>query len=162
MILCLIYSFDIFDCINRLELHTESSNTKPELIFMDQIEEVSPEFVQYKNEQCIQIRFRDGIRDGRAVLTNAVRLLINILCCSSALIPNTIPTSTKVHFISNIFYIFIYFFNFLDFRWNLFAIAICLIYTYIVFIPFRCRCCFFCSFFSIFFFPFLCARVCTY
>ncbi|XP_031639117.1 G protein-coupled receptor kinase 1-like [Contarinia nasturtii] len=37
---------------------------------MDQIEEVSPEFVQYKNEQCIQIRFRDGIRDGRVVLTN--------------------------------------------------------------------------------------------
>lgn len=56
----------------RLELHTESSNTKPELIFMDQIEEVSPEFMQYKNEQCIQIRFRDGIRDGRAILTNPV------------------------------------------------------------------------------------------
>lgn len=58
----------------RLELHTESSNTKPELIFMDQIEEVSPEFVQYKNEQCIQIRFRDGIRDGRVVLTNPVSI----------------------------------------------------------------------------------------
>lgn len=41
---------------------------------MDQIEEVSPEFVQYKNEQCIQIRFRDGIRDGRAVLTNTVSI----------------------------------------------------------------------------------------
>lgn len=39
---------------------------------MDQIEEVSPDFVQYKNEQCIQIRFRDGIRDGRIVLTNPV------------------------------------------------------------------------------------------
>lgn len=39
---------------------------------MDQIEEVSPEFVQYKNEQCIQIRFRDGIRDGRVVLTISV------------------------------------------------------------------------------------------
>lgn len=65
--------------LSRLELHTESSNTKPELIFMDQIEEVSPEFVQYKNEQCIQIRFRDGIRDGRCVLTNAVSILLNIL-----------------------------------------------------------------------------------
>lgn len=43
---------------------------------MDQIEEVSPEFVQYKNEQCIQIRFRDGIRDGRAVLTNTVSIKI--------------------------------------------------------------------------------------
>lgn len=41
---------------------------------MDQIEEVSPEFVQYKNEQCIQIRFRDGIRDGRVVLTNPVSI----------------------------------------------------------------------------------------
>lgn len=44
---------------------------------MDQIEEVSPEFVQYKNEQCIQIRFRDGIRDGRVVLTNPVSVLID-------------------------------------------------------------------------------------
>lgn len=41
---------------------------------MDQIEEVSPDFVQYKNEQCIQIRFRDGIRDGRVVLTNTVSI----------------------------------------------------------------------------------------
>uniref|UniRef100_A0A6B2EBJ6 G protein-coupled receptor kinase n=1 Tax=Phlebotomus kandelakii TaxID=1109342 RepID=A0A6B2EBJ6_9DIPT len=55
---------------NRLELHSESGSTKPELIFMDQIEEVSSDYVQYKNEQCIQIRFRDGIRDGRIVLTN--------------------------------------------------------------------------------------------
>lgn len=39
---------------------------------MDQIEEVSPDFVPFKNEQCIQIRFRDGIRDGRVVLTNPV------------------------------------------------------------------------------------------
>lgn len=45
---------------------------------MDQIEEVSPDFVQYKNEQCIQIRFRDGIRDGRVVLTNPV-IFINTL-----------------------------------------------------------------------------------
>lgn len=45
---------------------------------MDQIEEVSPEFVQYKNEQCIQIRFRDGIRDGRVVLTNPVSSLREI------------------------------------------------------------------------------------
>lgn len=41
---------------------------------MDQIEEVSPDFVQYKNEQCIQIRFRDGIRDGRVILTNTVSI----------------------------------------------------------------------------------------
>lgn len=39
---------------------------------MDQIEEVLADFVQFKNEQCIQIRFKDGIRDGRLVLTNPV------------------------------------------------------------------------------------------
>lgn len=46
---------------------------------MDQIEEVSPDFVQYKNEQCIQIRFRDGIRDGRVVLTNPVSIEIAVV-----------------------------------------------------------------------------------
>ena len=56
----------------RLELHTESGSTKPELIFMDQIEEISSDFIQFKNEQCIQIRFKDGIRDGRIILTNSV------------------------------------------------------------------------------------------
>ncbi|EDS42884.1 beta-adrenergic receptor kinase [Culex quinquefasciatus] len=54
---------------NRLELHTDSGSTKPELVFMDQIEEVVQDFVQFKNEQCIQIRFRDGIRDGKLILT---------------------------------------------------------------------------------------------
>uniref|UniRef100_A0A182KE83 G protein-coupled receptor kinase n=1 Tax=Anopheles christyi TaxID=43041 RepID=A0A182KE83_9DIPT len=56
---------------NRLELHTDSGSTKPELVFMDQIEEVSPDFVQFKNEQCVQVRFRDGIRDGKLILTNS-------------------------------------------------------------------------------------------
>lgn len=59
----------------RLELHTESSSTKPELIFMDQIEDVPQDMVQYKNEQCITIRFKDGIRDGRLVLTNPVNFI---------------------------------------------------------------------------------------
>lgn len=68
-----VFIFSSFQ-LRRLELHTESSNTKPELIFMDQIEEVSPDFVPFKNEQCIQIRFRDGIRDGRVVLTNPVSI----------------------------------------------------------------------------------------
>lgn len=39
---------------------------------MDQIEEVVQDFVQFKNEQCIQIRFRDGIRDGKLILTMVV------------------------------------------------------------------------------------------
>lgn len=58
---------------SRLELHTESSNAKPELIFMDQIEEVPAEFTQFKNEQCIQIKFRENHRTGNSIiLTNPV------------------------------------------------------------------------------------------
>uniref|UniRef100_A0A182R2B2 G protein-coupled receptor kinase n=1 Tax=Anopheles funestus TaxID=62324 RepID=A0A182R2B2_ANOFN len=53
---------------NRLELHTESGSTKPELVFMDQIEEVSPDFVQFKNEQCVQIRFRDAHKESQELL----------------------------------------------------------------------------------------------
>lgn len=49
-------------------MHTDSASAKPELIFMDQIEEVSPDFVPFKNEQCIQVRFREG----RVILTNSV------------------------------------------------------------------------------------------
>nr|XP_022905168.1 G protein-coupled receptor kinase 1 isoform X2 [Onthophagus taurus]XP_022905169.1 G protein-coupled receptor kinase 1 isoform X2 [Onthophagus taurus] len=43
---------------NRIELHPESA--KPEMFFMDQVEEVSPDLVQVKNENCIVIRMRDG------------------------------------------------------------------------------------------------------
>lgn len=53
-------------------MHTENSNTKPELIFMDQIEEVPAEFTQVKNEQCIQIKGKESIRTGSIVLTNSV------------------------------------------------------------------------------------------
>lgn len=56
---------------NRLELHPDSA--KPELIFMDQIEEVSPDLVQVKNENCIVVR----LRDGKIVLTNPVSIWRN-------------------------------------------------------------------------------------
>ncbi|XP_037728538.1 G protein-coupled receptor kinase 1 isoform X3 [Drosophila subpulchrella] len=56
---------------NRLELHSESGNNKPELIFMDQVEDVSSDFILHKNENCIQIRINDGSRDGRIILTNS-------------------------------------------------------------------------------------------
>ncbi|XP_037941906.1 G protein-coupled receptor kinase 1-like [Teleopsis dalmanni] len=56
---------------NRLELHSESGNNKPELIFMDQVEDISSDFIVYKGEQCIQIRINDGTRDGRIILTNS-------------------------------------------------------------------------------------------
>lgn len=74
-----ILSFACTHHVIRLELHTESSNAKPELIFMDQIEEVSPDFVQFKNEQCIQVRFREG----RVVLTNSVISIAILFCIHS-------------------------------------------------------------------------------
>jgi len=43
---------------NRLELHTE--NNKPQLIFMDQIEDISTDLVTVKNEQCVIMRSREG------------------------------------------------------------------------------------------------------
>lgn len=49
---------------NRLELHSE--NNKPELTFMEQIEEITTDLVQVKNEQCIILRTR---HDGKIVLT---------------------------------------------------------------------------------------------
>jgi beta-adrenergic-receptor kinase len=49
---------------NRLELHTE--NNKPELIFMDQIEEINTDLIQVKNEQCIMVKTKDS----KIVLTN--------------------------------------------------------------------------------------------
>ncbi|OXU25738.1 hypothetical protein TSAR_000598 [Trichomalopsis sarcophagae] len=50
---------------NRLELHPESA-TKPELVFLDQVEEVSSDLQHVKGEQCIIVRTRDA----KIVLTN--------------------------------------------------------------------------------------------
>jgi beta-adrenergic-receptor kinase len=54
---------------NRLELHPESG--KPDLIFMDNIEEVNPDLVPIKGEQCIVLRPR-GHKPSSIVLTNPV------------------------------------------------------------------------------------------
>lgn len=54
---------------NRLELHADSGNTKPELLFMDSIEEVVPDLVPVKNEQCILIKSKDN----KIIITNSVR-----------------------------------------------------------------------------------------
>lgn len=51
---------------NRVELHSESSSGKPELIFMDQLDDVSADFVQIKGENCIVLKTKDN----RIVLTN--------------------------------------------------------------------------------------------
>ncbi|XP_035739208.1 G protein-coupled receptor kinase 1-like isoform X3 [Vespa mandarinia] len=50
---------------NRLELHPESA-TKPELVFLDQIEEVGADLQHVKGEQCIVVRTKDA----KIVLTN--------------------------------------------------------------------------------------------
>ncbi|KAJ1520001.1 hypothetical protein ONE63_004232 [Megalurothrips usitatus] len=58
---------------NRVELHPDSGSTKPELIFMDQIEDVSAELVHVKGEQCIIVRTREG----KIVLTNPDEIGLN-------------------------------------------------------------------------------------
>jgi len=50
---------------NRIELHSDSN--KPELIFMEQIEDVNTEFQQVKNEQSIILRTKES----KIVLTNS-------------------------------------------------------------------------------------------
>ncbi|KAK3910631.1 G protein-coupled receptor kinase 1 [Frankliniella fusca] len=58
---------------NRVELHPESGSTKPELVFMDQIEDVSADLVHVKGEQCIVVRTREG----KIVLTNPDEIGLN-------------------------------------------------------------------------------------
>jgi beta-adrenergic-receptor kinase len=53
---------------NRLELHSESGSSKPELVFMEQVEEVSSDLVTVKGEQSINIKTTDT----KVVLTNSV------------------------------------------------------------------------------------------
>lgn len=60
---------------NRLELHPESGSTKPELIFLDQVEEVSPDLTSVKGEQSIVMKTRDA----KIVLTNTVSLSWHVL-----------------------------------------------------------------------------------
>ncbi|KAI1291760.1 G protein-coupled receptor kinase 1 [Halotydeus destructor] len=56
---------------NRLELHNESGG-KPDLIFMEQIDEIMPEYVQVKGEQSIVLKLKgDKERDAKVVLTNS-------------------------------------------------------------------------------------------
>lgn len=53
---------------NRLELHADSGKS-PEMIFMDQIEEICNDYVQIKSEQCIVIKLYNH---SKYVLTNSV------------------------------------------------------------------------------------------
>ena len=54
---------------NRLELHYESSNSKPELVLMDHIEEVNQDLTTFKSERSILLRTREG---DKVVLTSQV------------------------------------------------------------------------------------------
>lgn len=56
---------------NRLELWSDSGK-QPELIFMDQIEEVCNDYVQIKSEQCIVIKLYSH---SKYVFTNSVSIL---------------------------------------------------------------------------------------
>ena len=53
---------------NRLELHPESGSSKPDLLFMDQVEEIAAELQHVKGEQSIVIKTKEG----KVVLTNSV------------------------------------------------------------------------------------------
>ncbi|CAG7720404.1 unnamed protein product [Allacma fusca] len=58
---------------NRIELHPESGSTKPELIFMDCIDEVSPDLATVKNEPSIVIKTKES----KIVLTNSDEIGLN-------------------------------------------------------------------------------------
>ena len=58
---------------NRVELHTDSGSAKPEMVFMDQIDEVKDDYIQIKSEKCIQIKTKEK----EIILTNAVSSFIH-------------------------------------------------------------------------------------
>jgi len=60
---CVVYVY-------RLELYPDSGSTKPELVFMDSIDEVVPELVTIKNEQTVIVKMKDC---SKLVITNTVR-----------------------------------------------------------------------------------------
>ncbi|KAH7731468.1 G-protein-coupled receptor kinase [Aphelenchoides avenae] len=55
---------------SRLELYPESLSGKPELIFMDQIEEVSSDLQAVKGENCIVVKLKEGFKETKVILTN--------------------------------------------------------------------------------------------
>uniref|UniRef100_A0A6P6Y3W6 [G-protein-coupled receptor] kinase n=1 Tax=Dermatophagoides pteronyssinus TaxID=6956 RepID=A0A6P6Y3W6_DERPT len=57
---------------NRLELHSDNNSSRPELIFMDQIEAICSDYVQVKGEQSIVLKMKqtEKEKESRIVLTN--------------------------------------------------------------------------------------------
>merc|ERR1712106_647294 len=84
---------------NRLELHTE--NNKPQLIFMDQIEDINTELVTVRNEQCVILRTKEG----KIVLTNSDEIglkewsinLRTTLRCSHELLSGLAKKAGKIY-----------------------------------------------------------------
>uniref|UniRef100_A0A5S6QS98 G protein-coupled receptor kinase n=1 Tax=Trichuris muris TaxID=70415 RepID=A0A5S6QS98_TRIMR len=62
---------------SRLELYSESLSAKPELLFMDQIEDVAAELRSVKGEQSIIVKYRDTGKDARLVLTAQDEISLN-------------------------------------------------------------------------------------
>ncbi|KAJ1367795.1 G protein-coupled receptor kinase 2 [Parelaphostrongylus tenuis] len=56
---------------SRLELYPESLSGKPELVFMDQIEDVFADLQTVKGENAIVVKLRDGFKEPRISLTNS-------------------------------------------------------------------------------------------
>jgi beta-adrenergic-receptor kinase len=84
---------------NRLELHTD--NNKPQLIFMDQIEDINTELVTVRNEQCVILRTKEG----KIVLTNSDEIglkewsinLRTTLRCSHELLSGLAKKAGKIY-----------------------------------------------------------------
>jgi len=55
---------------SRLELYPESLSGKPELVFMDQIDEVTAELQSIKGESAIIIKLKEGLKEARVILIN--------------------------------------------------------------------------------------------
>ncbi|VDK51223.1 unnamed protein product [Anisakis simplex] len=55
---------------SRLELYPESLSGKPELVFMDQIEDVISELQVVKGENSIVIKLKEGLKETKVILTN--------------------------------------------------------------------------------------------
>ncbi|KAM3715889.1 G protein-coupled receptor kinase [Dirofilaria immitis] len=55
---------------SRLELYPESLSGKPELVFMDQIEDVASDLQNVKGEHSIVVKLREGFKEAKLILTN--------------------------------------------------------------------------------------------
>jgi len=84
---------------NRLELHTE--NNKPQLIFMEDIEDINTELVTVRSEQCVILRTKEG----KIVLTNSDEIglkewsvsLRTTLRCSHELLSGLAKKAGKIY-----------------------------------------------------------------